>query len=148
MAKEKTESSRFESRFGGGFITNAQFLAENMVAKGARRRGIELPAKFWNLDRYKREFLMQLRFANSLLKLYSIDTILFVLRTEGKSAYTLNARWLDPIFTAEQKKRNLQESERLKQAETKVAEKPVVVQEKERPVFIHSQSELDKLRNL
>lgn len=150
MAKNKSELCRFESRFGGGFITNAQFLAESIIAKQAKKENIELPKKFWTTDRWKRPFLMQLRMANALLKLYSVDTIIYVLRTTGKNAYSFGGRWLDPLFTVEQKKRDLQEEARSKQAEQKATEPaPIVAEEKlERPVFVQSQSEVDKLRNL
>lgn len=147
MAKSKSETCRFESRFGGGFVTNAQFLAEGMIARQARKDNVELPMKFWKNEKYERSFLLQLRFANSLLKLYSVDTILFVLRNSAKNAYSLGARWLDPLLSVEQKKRDMQESLRAQEA-TKIPESQVIIEEKERPVFIQAPSELDKLRNL
>ena len=49
MAKNRSDSSKYESRQGGGWITSAQFLAEVMCERYAKKNGEELVYKFWNV---------------------------------------------------------------------------------------------------
>ncbi len=64
-----------------------------------------MPLKFWSLDKWKRDFLQQLRFANSLLKIYSASAISAALRSPaGKNVYSLGAKWLDPAIKREQER--------------------------------------------
>ncbi len=55
--------------------------------------------KFWNSPLWKRDYLMQLRFANGLLKVYSIQSILRALSSkQGSNIYSLSANWLDSLI--------------------------------------------------
>ena len=103
MATQQTEKSPYKSFYGGGWVSAQQLLAEIICSRQARSRGKDLPDKFWSLPEWERVYLIQIRFALGLLKLYNAETILKVLRgPDGKNAYTLNAKWLDGPFKAEQ----------------------------------------------
>ncbi len=106
MSKEQTEKCRYKSRFATDlWISDSQYLAENMVDRIARKEKQELPLRFWEIDRWKRHFMLQLRLANGILKLYSIEAIIKALRSkQGKGIYSLGANWLDPLVKVEQDK--------------------------------------------
>lgn len=69
-------------------ITAAQYLAEFMSERKAKKDGKALPVKFWNVRGFKSTFFQQLKLANTLLKEYDIRVILNVLR-EMKYVYSL-----------------------------------------------------------
>ncbi len=152
MAENRSDKACFESRFGGGWLTASQYLAENMCDRMARKDKTSLPAKFWDTsDLWKRHFLQQIRSANSLLKLYSIEAILRGLRhPKGKNVFSLGARWLDPIIKDEQRKIDIQ-AEKLTKAIAQpepAKTSPIPHNTAPRPVFQPKASSLDKLRNL
>ena len=153
MAKHQSEASPFKSRFSGpeeNWLTPAQYLAENMVARQAKKDGTDLPIKFWEHLRWKRIFLCQLRFANSLLKIYDINAIIKALRSKrGKSIYSLGAKSiLDPLIKVEQERLDHKEeiASEPKPVETsRPVETPKV--EAPRPAFVQNTT-LSKLKNL
>jgi hypothetical protein len=87
MAKEQTDKSRYPSRFGGGYITEAQYLAETFCAHVSRQK---LPHKFWELKEWQQKFRRHIKDANELLKKYKLSLILSVLQ-ERKNSYL---KWL------------------------------------------------------
>ena len=106
MGQEQPSEIRpYRSRYGGGFLTAQQFLAEGMCARLARNKKFDLPDRFWNLPTWKRTFLAQLRFANGLVKLYDPKAIVAALK-RCPGAYSLGAKWLDPYFQEEQLRLN------------------------------------------
>lgn len=140
------DQRKYDSAYGGGQITAAQFLAEFMVARLARVKGVRLPLKFWNLPAWKRTYRLQLLHAYSVLKLYSPEAVSRALRSpEGKKAFSLNAPWLDALFQAEQEKQLVSAvSESASQGEDLPANLPSAP----RPAFIPKASVLSKLRGL
>jgi len=149
MPDQRSDKSPFESRFGGGWVSAGQFLAEGMVAKQARTKKVDLPQKFWSKDPWKRDFMLQLRYANSLLKLYSANAIIRVLRSPaGKKAFSLGAKWLDPLFAAEHEKLEREAARRQETPVEPVPETKAVTNEKPREGFIGKPSTMQKLRNL
>ncbi len=101
---------KYESRYGGGQITAAQFLAEIMCERKAAIDKNDLPVKFWNNPKWKKFFCLQVIYANSLLKLYSDKAILSVLKDpRTKKIYSLRLEWLDPLFKEAQAKLDAQE---------------------------------------
>ena len=149
---ERSDKCRWPSRFGGGFLADAQYLAENMCDRKARKQGTTLGFKFWDKSNpvWQREFLLQARHATSLLKLYSVEAIVRALRApKGKTVYSLAAKWLDPLIKEEQIKldvaRSKQESRLSQQPEPDTS--PMVI-EAPRPVFAPKESALSKLRRL
>lgn len=94
--------------------------------------------------------MVQLRFANSLLKLYAPEAIIRVLRTQ-KNTFSLGAKWLDPLFQVENDRLATQAKNR---QEAVVPETPIIASpannepEKPRPVFVKKTSLKDRLKDL
>lgn len=145
---EPDDKHPYKSRFGAGYVTAAQFLAEGIIDRKARKGGVSLPARFWQLDKYKREFALQVRHALGLLKIYPAEAIIAALRTkEGGNAWSLGARWLDAIIRSE--------AERLKARGATAAAPPpaqpppqAAEPQAPRPAFVPKKSLADKLKGL
>ena len=94
---------KHHSKYTNRLIGDPQKLAEFVVER--KYKNIKLPEKFWSDERYKRDFALQLRFANQLLKLYPFQAILNALNSKGgQNTYSLGAKWLDPICKQEEEK--------------------------------------------
>jgi hypothetical protein len=123
MAEKRSDNSKYESRYGGGWITPAQFLAEVMCERTAKSQGNELPPKFWNLSRWKKEFLKQLTLANKLVNKYDPSLISKALRSpQGKKIFSLGAKWLKDILEKESfkiKKVNVEKVEEVNKLPTR-----------------------------
>jgi hypothetical protein len=105
MAKQRSENSKYESRHGGGWITPAQFLAELMCERFAKKNGQDLPPKFWYKNPWKKEFFKQLSIANKLLERYDPAIVSKALRSsEGKKIFSLGAPWLKKLIDYEEYK--------------------------------------------
>jgi hypothetical protein len=148
MADKMSDKCCYPSRYGGGWITAAQYLAENMCARMARKDSKDLPPLFWNTGAWKRTFLMQLRHANGLLKLYEVAVIVAALK-RAKRVYSLGAKMiLDPLFQEEQEKWDLQKQAREAAPPPPPPSPPPAASAKPRDVYNPQQSLLGKLRNL
>jgi hypothetical protein len=80
MAKKRSEKSNFQSNYGGGNISPAQYITEQICAKIAKKKGSELPPKFWVLPAWEKYFRQQIPAANKLLKKYPYQVIVVALR--------------------------------------------------------------------
>ena len=110
MPKELTEKSCYESAYGGGAISPAQYLTEVICARISKRDNKELPVKFWNNPIWAKVFKQQIAAANSLLKKYLMKSIMDALAKE-KTAYSLRAPWLVLAikFADEERRKNAPE---------------------------------------
>lgn len=105
MAKNLSESSRYQSRYGGGWVAPQQILAEVMCERIAGKEKTSLPAKFWDVPRWQKHFLMQLRLALKLLDKYHPSVISRGIRSnDGRRAFSFGAPFLRDIFDREQLK--------------------------------------------
>jgi hypothetical protein len=135
---KRTTSRSFESRFGGGWISSAQYLAETMCARNAKFNRTELPPKFWNDKPWKDYYLYQIKLANALLKVYSQQVIFQALRTyNGMKTISLKSPYLKKELETLEKKNSNQ-----------VIEKTETVEMKQKPTFIKSKSLKRKLEDL
>jgi hypothetical protein len=111
--KPKGPSQRYESSHGATrSLTAAQKLAEIACERIASRDGSSLPARFWLLPQWAVAYRHQIRHANALLKIYPEETVIRAFRTASR-VWSLAA----PFF-----REQLEEHERLRQAEIKRAE--------------------------
>ena len=144
---EATPERPYQSRFGLGYVSDAEYLAELMVDRQARRIGRHLPDHYWNVQPWKSEWAMQVRFAKKLLSVYPKEAISRALRSKrGKEAYGLQAPFLVKLFQEEE--RALRLTQELANADPV---KPLVVATKveaPRPAFVPEKSLLQKLREL
>lgn len=149
MAKEQSELSPFKSRFAPEtFCTPAQFLAESMVSRICRKEnGHDLPQYFWNVEKWKRLFLLQVRHASALLRLYSVDAIVKALRDKRGSWITsLGAKSvLDPLVREEQRKLDLRAASAPPPQEDEAVPPPII--QAPRPALV-AENTLSKLKGL
>lgn len=146
MAKKRTNKSKYQSKYGGGYITPAQYIVERICEHKANQDNTGLPYKFWNTKKWRGFFRSQMTIANGLLKLYSPEAIVAALRQpKAAKVYSLGASFiLDDLFDAEQKKidahkKNIKKSNRDKISKD-VTSKPVK--------FSSKKSKMNKLRAL
>lgn len=131
----------YTSRYTDKLITAAQYLAEMMCERQAKKEKKDLCKQFWNTDYWIRPFKIQLRFANQLLKIYSCEAITNALKnSQGKNIYSLNAKWLDPLIREEQRKIDSRVS-----LEVKKVEDVPIINNVNRPVFKPKKTILDEL---
>jgi len=98
-----TNIKRYPSRYGGGNITAAQFLAELACEHDALRKNQKLPNKFWNHTRWKRNFLSQVQAAYPLLKIYNAEVVINAF-SNNPQLYSLRSIKLDALCDQEQRK--------------------------------------------
>ena len=128
MATNRTDASRYPSRYGGGWVTHAQYLTECLCVLIAKQERQELFDKFWNEEPWKAIFRRQVPLANKLLKEYPIEVILDTLRDRRCwKIHSFGANFLlKPILT--QKKReydaNAAQQSSVELEETSTVQKP------------------------
>lgn len=106
MAEKRSKKSAYESKYGGGWVTGRQYLAEMMCARKSQILDKkELPLKFWNNIVWQKEFKTQSMIASKLIESYTIETIFKVLRLpQAKNIYSLGAPWLKDMLEEEKKR--------------------------------------------
>lgn len=111
MANKKTAKSQYQSKYGGGFITAAQFITELICEHAARSTSRQLFDFFWDSPEWKKDFLAQLTHANKLLKQYTPEVIISVLlhpSLKYKKVTSLGAKWLlEPLFKSASEKEEI-----------------------------------------
>jgi len=96
-------SNEFASKYTDKKIGASQWIAEFVCERLAFKQKKQLVYRFWNTQEWKAVFLNQMRAAQSLLKLYTVQAIMNVL-SQNKNVYSLRAPWLDAQFQVEQLK--------------------------------------------
>lgn len=131
----------FISRYGADKnIDAAQYIAEIMCERLARKEKQDLPVKFWNTPKWQRTFKQQVLAARSILKLHDANAVIAALR-KTPTVFSLRAEWLQPIIR--------ECAEKLKIVVTdKVSPEAVTVNEQPRQTFVSKKSKLSKLRDL
>ena len=147
MPQNKTDNSRYESKYGGNFVSPAQFISEMMCERLAKKQKSDLPFKFWSTPKWKRAFMTNILAANGLLKIYSARAIITALN-KSFNVYSLRAPWLDDVIKQEQEKIDSY-VEKIEEAPTPSPAQPVNTTEKPRDNFIQNKNNtLNKLRAL
>lgn len=80
MPENRTEKSRFTSRYGGGFISEAQYITECLCFLIARQEKKQLCERFWQYAPWDHIFRNQIPAANALLAEYPASVIIAMLR--------------------------------------------------------------------
>ena len=128
MAQNHSKTNCYPSKYSpGNFVTPSQFVVETICEVKARAEGKDLPIHFWELEEWRKFFRQQIPTANQLVKKYSAQAIVRVLKaSRNKNTWSLRAPWLEEQFATEQKqleKENMQAGEELIQT---LVENPVV----------------------
>lgn len=150
MAENRSEKSCYESRFGGGWISSAQFLSENMCNRKSRATGSgDLPPKFWEDSYWVKQFLLQVKHANELLGKFEMSDILCALRhPDAKKVYSFGLKSvLEPLIKRAQKLRLSQETQVATKSNQSEPTPSVDTTQKPRVPF-GTKSKLQSLRDL
>lgn len=141
-----SEARPYRSRLGQHWLGAAQFLAEGMCLRLAKRDRREIGDGFWNSEAWAKEFVLQTVHASKLLKDFSLEAIIAALKTtRGQKVYSLGLRSvIVPLAKLEQ--------ERLDRAAKAREEAPVVEEapasDSARPQIQTGNSILAKLKGL
>lgn len=143
----------YNSNFTDKPVKPAQKIVEIVCERAALKLNkMQLPKRFWNDERFSRNYRLQLIKANALLKIYSAEAIIKALQSpKGSSVYSLNCKWLDGLVALEQKKLEVAERKRLEYEELQQKQEVTKVIDKEKvgaaePEFLKkTESLLDKL---
>lgn len=128
----------YSSNYTPNQVTAAQYLAEIACERQAKYNKDELCHKFWNTEKWKRTFLMQVRFAHNLFKVYGEKVVIRAYTCkEAQNVYSLGAKWFVPIIKQIALKIEQEEKQPIKII-------AVAQSDKVRPAF-PSKSTLDKL---
>ncbi len=106
MSQNRTDKSNYPSKYSpGGWITASQYIVEVLCEIKARAEGKDLPIHFYELDEWGKFYRQQIPTAHQLLKYYSANAIVRVLKApRNKNTYSLRAPWLVEQFKTEQAK--------------------------------------------
>jgi len=95
MAKSWSQASKYESKYGGGYVTPAQYLIECLCVLIARQNKIQLAHKFWDDPYWANIFKVQARPIKELLAVYPHPVILETLRdSRCWKLRSFGAKWL------------------------------------------------------
>lgn len=103
MAKERTESSKYLSKYGEPgeslWVSANQLLAERILERQALKDKITLPPRFWQNKIWQKRFVLQSTHASKLLKDFPCEVILeAIAHWRLKNVYSLGLRSaIDPI---------------------------------------------------
>lgn len=96
---------RFQSVSTGEQCTAAQYIAELLLTRQAKKDKKILPHKFWNHPDWKKKYKLMMIRINGLLKLYDEMAVVKALQSQkGKNIYSIGCPWLDELIEEEEKK--------------------------------------------
>jgi len=100
MAKIYSKESNFESNYGGGFISDAQYITECLCVLRAKKDKLPLGHKFWQQPYWSKFYRVQIPAANKLLNQYPAVVIINALRDRRCwKIESLRAKWLlEPLL--------------------------------------------------
>lgn len=105
MAKERTEKSRYPSRYSPkGWVTEAQYIIELVCEQSAKHTRTDLPLQFWKQEKWSKFFASQTRAVHKLLKSY--DGKVIISTVKQKKIRTLLPKWVEGVIRQEQEKYN------------------------------------------
>ena len=109
MAKKRTAKSKYPSRYSpNGWVTGPQYILEIICERKAKREGIDLPIKFWNLPVWAQYYKSQLRACHKLVKKYNEKAIIKMI-TKNKTCFSLRPKWVEGLIVNEFKSIKMQE---------------------------------------
>jgi hypothetical protein len=111
MAKNRSNASRFPSRYGGGWVSQAQYVTECLCVLIAKHERQELFDQFWNKEPWKAIFRRQVPLAIALLKKHHVEVVLATLRDRRCwKIRSFGAKWLlKPLLAQKQREYDAQQ---------------------------------------
>ena len=145
MAKNRTAKSCYPSRFGNGWITAQQYIAEIVCERRFKKDGKDVIPEYWKQADWAKICKYQNILASGLLKIHDAKAIINALNSkDGQGIFSLNNKFLDGIIEREAVKLSQLDQQcqnTIKSTDVKVED------EKPRPTFIGN-NEFKKLRDL
>jgi len=139
MAKTRTESSRFPSKWGGGWVSPSQYITECLCVLIAKRERKELDDQFWQREPWTAIFRRQVPLAVKLLREHPPEVILSTLRDRRCwKIQSFGANWLlKPLLKQKQREYDAQVAQQSNDIKTKVSttEKPRHIARKKKSLF-------------
>jgi hypothetical protein len=126
MAKNRSEVSKFQSKFGAGYITAAQYLAELICEHKSKRDRTPLPYRFWSRPPWKQFFLNQVLAAHALLKQYDADIVIQAVNDPRcYNVFSLRAKWkLEPVLKEKKRIKDSKDKHIKLQTKTPTTQQP------------------------
>lgn len=97
MAENKSESSKYQSEYGGGFITSAQYITELVCRNIAKKKKLELPDLFWTNPEWTKAYQWQIICVNKALKAYHPSVLIAALKDPLISYKIISMGAIKPI---------------------------------------------------
>ena len=108
MAQKETDKSHYDSKWGGGKITAAQFIMELLCEKIATWRKKTLTNKFWLEKEWKQTYILQMLHVNALLKVYPEQVIITSIKRVEKLT-SIKVPWFQNVLKEEYDKWKLKQ---------------------------------------
>lgn len=149
MAKNRTEKCTYLSRYGGEWVSPAQYITEFVCERKAQN---DLPLKFWQLPEWNKYFRNQITAANQLLKDFEVKAILQALRDKrAKRIFSLRAPWLREIVEEKQQQLTLAKAKIDERLEEEIKEQQEeeffkIEESDKKPVAPKRKSKLSRLK--
>lgn len=142
MAKQRTSVSKYESRYGGGWITAGQRLAEMACERIAGEKGLGL--RFWNTTPWSSVYRREAAHASRLLKRFEAEAIMGAWEAPGgRGCRTLGAPWFLQYIVAAQEELTMS-TRRVMEA---TVPDPVDTRQRPRPMKQHGRSLLETIHH-
>jgi hypothetical protein len=138
MAKDRTDASRFPSRYEGGWVSPGQYITECLCVLIAKAERQELFDQFWNKEPWKAIFRRQVPLAITLLKKHPAEVVLATLRDRRCwKIRSFGAKWLlKPLLTQKQREYDAQAQQTTTElANTSTIQKPRRISTGKKSVF-------------
>ena len=94
MSKQRTNVSKFRSPSTGDFCTEAQYVAEILCQRQAKKEKVgNLAYKFWNQGKWKKIYIRQISLSNKLIKEFGEGVLIrFINSREGSDIFSLGMK--------------------------------------------------------
>ena len=125
---KKSDKCRFKSRYGGGYLSDSQYIMEVFCENLARQKKVELPDYFWKVEPWNKLFREQIPAAVNLVKKFPVEVVSAALKDYNISSKLKSLRanyMLKPVLQEkyrEWKMKNREVTEERKKTST--TEKP------------------------
>ena len=94
MSKQRTNVSKFRSPSTGDFCTEAQYVAEILCQRQAKKEKVgNLAYKFWNQGKWKKIYIRQISLSTKLIKEFGEGVLIrFINSREGSDIFSLGMK--------------------------------------------------------
>ncbi len=105
---DQSDKRPFKSLFKEGYVTEADYIAELLFKRRGEVSKNSLPQSFWNVPKFRNQYVGQIVHINKMLKEYSVSVLIKAV-TDAKYALSITnkeIKRLADIYNEEEKKRD------------------------------------------